>query len=74
MSPEALYEHATRILKNSSASGWAELGTVINAVKGLPDLRWANPYEIKTTVEELFTKEFGTKEALKPKRKVGHST
>lgn len=54
---------------SSTATGWANLGAVIGALKNT-DLRWASPLELKNAVEAAFTESFGTKEAAKPKGKV----
>jgi glutaminyl-tRNA synthetase len=43
---------------------------VISGVKGTPELRWANPLELKNTVEKVFAERFGAKEAAKAKGKV----
>jgi glutaminyl-tRNA synthetase len=58
---------------SSTATGWANLGVVIGALKNT-DLRWANPLELKNAVETAFTEKFGVKEATKPKGKVRHSS
>ena len=55
---------------SSAYSGWNNLGAAIGGLKGT-DLRWANPLELKNAVENAFTEKFGTKEASKPKGKVG---
>lgn len=52
-------------------SGWTGIGTAISAVKNTPELRWANPLEIKNVVERAFTETFGAKETAKPKGKAG---
>ncbi|KIP10691.1 hypothetical protein PHLGIDRAFT_125388 [Phlebiopsis gigantea 11061_1 CR5-6] len=52
----------------STATGWANLGATIGALKST-DLRWANPLELKNAVEAAFTERFGAKEAAKPKGK-----
>lgn len=57
-------------ITSNPVPGWASLGPVISAVKGAPELRWANPLEVKNTVESVFTETFGAKEAAKPKGKV----
>lgn len=54
----------------TGATSWTNLGAVIGAVKGLPDLRWASPLEMKNTVEKAFMDKFGAKETAKPKGKV----
>ena len=67
---EELYARVTEHMGTASVAGWASLGTVIRALKSTPDLRWANPLELKNTVERAFTDMFGTKESAKPKTKV----
>ncbi|TYJ53430.1 glutamine-tRNA ligase [Cryptococcus floricola] len=58
------------------AESWSALGPVLGGIKsGGSDLRWANAAEVKTSLEEIFTSLFGTKEAAaaanaaKPKAK-----
>ncbi|WVQ77217.1 glutamine-tRNA ligase [Cryptococcus sp. DSM 104548] len=58
------------------AESWSSLGPVLGSIKsGSSDLRWANAAEVKTSLEEIFTSLFGTKEAAaaanaaKPKAK-----
>ena len=38
-------------------------------MKNSPELRWANPLEVKTAVEKVFLDKFGPKETAKPKAK-----
>lgn len=57
-------------IKTNAVSGWANLGAVIGNLKTSPELRWANPLELKNTVERAFSESFGAKEAAKPKAKV----
>ena len=59
-------------VNSNSVSGWANLGTVINALKATPELKWANPLEVKNAAEKVFVAKFGAKEAAKPKGKVSH--
>ncbi|KAL1739011.1 tRNA synthetases class I, catalytic domain-containing protein, partial [Schizophyllum fasciatum] len=69
ITPEDLYKHIAEIAEPSASKGWAGLGSVISAAKAVPSLRWANPLEVKATVEKLFLEKFGPKEAAKPKAK-----
>ncbi|TRM68091.1 tRNA synthetases class I, catalytic domain-containing protein [Schizophyllum amplum] len=69
ITPEELYERIAEVAGPSASKGWAGLGAVISATKAVPSLRWANPLEIKSTVEKLFLEKFGPKEAAKPKAK-----
>jgi hypothetical protein len=50
---------------------WANLGAVLASVKTLPELRWANPLDVKNAVEKAFTGKFGPKGGAAPKGKVG---
>ncbi|THH31316.1 hypothetical protein EUX98_g2879 [Antrodiella citrinella] len=69
ITPAEIAAHATAYITSSAASGWANLGAVISGLKGLPDLRWASPLDVKNAVETAFTQKFGAKEAAKPKGK-----
>jgi len=51
-------------------TGWANLGATISGLKNSPELRWANPLEVKNRVERVFTDTFGTKGQAKPQGKV----
>ncbi|KAI0089139.1 glutaminyl-tRNA synthetase [Irpex rosettiformis] len=68
ITPTELAVQVKDYLASSAASGWANLGTTIGALKAT-DLRWANPLELKNAVEAAFTEKFGAKEAAKPKSK-----
>jgi hypothetical protein len=57
-------------IESNAITGWASLSTVINGLKGAPDLRWANPLELKNAVEKAFTQQFGEK-VIVSKGKVG---
>lgn len=57
-------------IRENAVAGWPNLGSVISGVKARPALRWANPLEIKNTVERAFIETFGAKETVKPKAKV----
>lgn len=63
---EQLATRVKDLVASSAATGWANLGATIGALKG-SDLRWANPLELKSAVENAFTERFGPKEAAKPK-------
>lgn len=69
ITPEELYTKALEYIKTNAVSGWANLGAVIGNLKTSPELRWANPLELKNTVERAFSESFGAKEAAKPKAK-----
>ncbi|GLB33980.1 putative class-I aminoacyl-tRNA synthetase [Lyophyllum shimeji] len=71
ITPTELYDHVNRyVASNANAvTGWANLGAVIAALKSVPELRWANPLEVKSAVEKYFTDTFGAKEVAKPKPK-----
>ncbi|KAI0346780.1 glutaminyl-tRNA synthetase [Trametopsis cervina] len=68
ITPVELTAQVSEYLSASAVSGWANLGAVIGALKNT-DLRWANPLELKNTVEAAFIDKFGVKEAAKPKGK-----
>ncbi|PSR74976.1 hypothetical protein PHLCEN_2v9390 [Hermanssonia centrifuga] len=68
ISPTELASQVTSYVASSAASGWANLGATIGALKNT-DLRWAHPLELKNAVESAFTEKFGVKEAAKPKTK-----
>lgn len=69
ITPEQLVIRVKDYIASSSATGWANLGPTLGALK-TSDLRWANPLELKSAVENAFTDRFGPKEAAKPKGKV----
>ncbi|PPQ65934.1 hypothetical protein CVT26_010696 [Gymnopilus dilepis] len=69
ISPEELYTQVESYVSTNNISGWASLGPVISALKNSPELRWANPLEVKTAVEKVFLDKFGPKETAKPKAK-----
>ncbi|KAG6831381.1 hypothetical protein H0H92_010983 [Tricholoma furcatifolium] len=56
-------------ITSNTVAGWASLGAVISALKATPELRWANPVDVKNSVETVFKEVFGPKEASKPKGK-----
>ena len=51
----------------SNVSGWANLSSVIGSLKSKPELRWANPLDLKNAAEKVFTNLFGEKTAIKAK-------
>ena len=57
-------------MKTVTISGWANLSSTISSLKSTPELRWANPMELKNAVEKAFTEEFGEKTAIKAKGNV----
>ncbi|TFK71794.1 glutamine-tRNA ligase [Pluteus cervinus] len=69
ITPEELRKNISEYISKNSVSGWGSLGPTINALKGTPELRWANPLEVKNAVETVFLETFGAKEAAKPKGK-----
>lgn len=64
---EDLYTNILNYVSTASLSGWDDLGRTIGALKGSSKLRWANPLEVKNTVEKVFTEKFGDKSAAKAK-------
>ena len=70
ITPEELYNRISEFVASSHFVGWDQLNAAISGAKGLRELRWASPVELKTTVEKVFTEKFGAKEAAKPKSKV----
>lgn len=54
-------------ISSASVSGWANLSATISGLKASPELRWANPLELKNVVERVFTDAFGEKTAIKAK-------
>ncbi|KAF7332050.1 Glutamine-tRNA ligase [Mycena kentingensis (nom. inval.)] len=66
---EALYDAIASYTTRTEVRGWSNLGQVLGAVKGNPELRWANTLEVKNTAEQVFLDKFGPKEATKPKVK-----
>ncbi|EPQ59008.1 glutaminyl-tRNA synthetase [Gloeophyllum trabeum ATCC 11539] len=69
ITPEELYTKVTEYVSSAAVSGWNNLGASIGALKGTPELRWANPLELKSSVERAFTERFGSREAAKAKGK-----
>ncbi|PPQ77709.1 hypothetical protein CVT25_011144 [Psilocybe cyanescens] len=69
ISPEELYAQVNDYVTTNNTTSWASLGTVINALKASPSLRWANALDVKKTVDKVFLDKFGAKEAAKPKVK-----
>lgn len=70
---EDLYTKVLNYVNTASPSSWDDLGRTIGALKGTPDLRWANPLEVKNTVEKVFTEKFGDKSTAKAKAAVSHT-
>ncbi|KAH9482572.1 putative glutamine--tRNA ligase [Psilocybe cubensis] len=69
ISPEDLYARVNEYVTMNNIAGWASLGTVVNALKASPALRWANALDVKKTVDVVFLEKFGAKETGKPKAK-----
>ncbi|TFK22342.1 glutamine-tRNA ligase [Coprinopsis marcescibilis] len=67
--PNQLYEQAKEYITANAIAGWEKLGTTITGIKSNPDLRWANPLDIKNAVEKAFIGAFGEKTAAQPKAK-----
>ena len=55
-------------------AGWSNLSSTISSLKATPELRWANPVELKNAVEKAFTAAFGEKTAIKAKGNVRLTT
>jgi hypothetical protein len=70
ITPTELLAQINKYITTNTVPGWASLGPAISAVKSTPELRWANPLDVKNAVEKAFTDNFGPKEAAKPKGKV----
>ncbi|KAH9931766.1 glutaminyl-tRNA synthetase [Amylocystis lapponica] len=68
ITPEQLSTQVNEYVSSNPTSGWENLGATIGGLKGT-ELRWANPLELKTAVERVFTERFGPKEAAKSKAK-----
>ncbi|KDQ64320.1 hypothetical protein JAAARDRAFT_27948 [Jaapia argillacea MUCL 33604] len=69
MTPEQLAVRIKEYVSSSAIAGWANLGAAIGGIKNIPDLRWANPLDVKNTVEQTFLEKFGPRETGKPKAK-----
>ncbi|TFK55454.1 glutamine-tRNA ligase [Heliocybe sulcata] len=69
ITPEELYAKVTEYVSSSAVSAWNNLGSAIGSLKGTSELRWANPLELKATVERAFVEKLGPKEAAKGKAK-----
>jgi glutaminyl-tRNA synthetase len=69
VTPDELYARVTDYVASNTVTGWANFSTVVNGVKGTPELRWANPLELKNAVEKAFTERFGAKDVAKSKGK-----
>ena len=70
ITPAEIALQVANYITSSAASSWANLDTILGGLRTTPDLRWANPLEVKSAVEAAFTEKFGAKEAGKPKGKV----
>lgn len=70
ITPTELAAQVSAFITSSAASGWANLGAVIGGLKSSPELRWANPLEVKNAVETAFVEKFGPKTAAPAKGKV----
>lgn len=57
-------------ITSNNVLGWSSLGPVISALKGTPELKWANPLDVKKASDKVFLAKFGPKEAAKAKGKV----
>ncbi|CAL1701118.1 unnamed protein product [Somion occarium] len=69
ITPADIAAQVSSYISSAAVSGWANLGAVIGGLKNSPELRWANPLEVKNAVETAFTERFGTKETAKSKGK-----
>lgn len=69
ITPKELLDEVQNYVASNSVTGWTALGTTLNALRGSSELRWANPLEVKDTVEKVFLETFGPKVA-KTKAKV----
>jgi glutaminyl-tRNA synthetase len=69
ITPEELYARATTYIAANTISGWSSLSSAIGGLKNAPDLRWANPLELKNAVEKVFVDTFGSKEEALAKLK-----
>lgn len=70
ITPDELLARTEKYISSADVTGWANLGSILNALRGSPELRWANPLEVKDAVEKVFLEKFGPKVAAKPKAKV----
>ncbi|KAL5527371.1 hypothetical protein ACEPAG_6162 [Sanghuangporus baumii] len=64
---EELFSKIDAYISAAALSGWENLSATISALKSSPELRWANPLELKNAVEKVFTNTFGEKAAVKAK-------
>ncbi|KAG6903466.1 hypothetical protein C0995_005489 [Termitomyces sp. Mi166 len=69
ITPEELDDRVKKYIASNAVAGWASLGAVISALRATPQLRWANPLDVKNAVEKSLTEIFGAKESAKPKGK-----
>src|SRR6266545_819827 len=70
ITPDEIYANVENYISSNNISGWASLGPVISALKATPQLRWANPLEVKNATDRVFVAKFGPKEGAKAKGKV----
>ncbi|KZT29333.1 glutaminyl-tRNA synthetase [Neolentinus lepideus HHB14362 ss-1] len=63
ITPEELYTKVAEYVSSSAVSAWTNFGAAIGTLKGTPELRWANPLELKNSVERAFTEKLGPREA-----------
>ena len=57
-------------ISSNNVTGWASLGPVVSALKGTPELKWANALDVKNATDKAFFAKFGAKESAKSKGKV----
>ena len=60
-------------LASNDIAGWPSLGPVVSVLKNTPELRWANPLDVKNAVDKAFVVKFGPKESAKLKVKVSNT-
>jgi len=70
ISAQELKSMIENYITSNNVSGWLSLGPVISALKGTPELKWANPLDVKNATDKAFLAKFGPKEAAKAKGKV----
>ncbi len=70
ITPPEIAAHVSNYIVSSAVSGWANLGATLGGLRNTPELRWANPLEVKNAVEAAFAERFVAKETAKPKGKV----
>ena len=70
IAPKELHAIVEAYVASNDVAGWPSLGPVVSALKNSPELRWANPLDVKNAVDKAFTAKFGPKESAKSKAKV----